>query len=39
MNAKPGEGNAGAGDQYEDENRLSPQKRALPQYRRAADSL
>lgn len=29
MNAKPGEGNAGAGDQYEDENRLSPLKKVL----------
>ena len=27
MNCKPGEANAGVGDQYEDENRLSPVKR------------
>lgn len=29
MNAKPGAGNGGVGDQYEDENRLSPKKKVL----------
>lgn len=29
MNCKPGAANAGVGDQYEDENRLSPQKKIL----------